>query len=149
MASARVAALRLLTRRDYTAAELRDKLIAREIAPEEIDEAIASLTADRLIDDRRTAAAHVRLASGVKQRGRLRIERELQRRGVDRALIREVLSDLPPEDEAASIAAFLDRRRIPVQLSADAHRRVFQQLLRRGFAADAIAKALRERHRTG
>lgn len=140
---ARTAALRLLSRRDYTTAEIRQKLTDREFEGGETEEAIASLRADRLIDDRRAAAAHIRTASRIKQRGRIRIERELEARGVDRSLIRELLRDLPAEDESAAIAKFLQRRRPPGRLNPADRRRLFQQLLRRGFTPDVIAKALK------
>ena len=87
----------------------------------------------------------MRVASGVKGRGRLRIARELEQRGVDRAIVRDVLATLPVEDETASIRKMLERKRLPARLSAAEHRRVFGQLLRRGFSADLIAKALRGR----
>jgi regulatory protein len=143
--SVRAAALQLLTRRDYTAAELRKKLAAREYDHEAIDQAMQRLVAEGLIDDRRVAAAHVRTAAGVKHRGRLRIRRELEERGVDRAVARELVSELSPEDEAAAIDRFLTRQRLPERPSPAERRRVFQQLLRRGFPADAIASALRRR----
>jgi regulatory protein len=145
--SARATALRLLSRRDYTTSELRQKLLDREFAEADIDEALRSLTADRLLDDRRAAAAHVRTASQIKGRGRLRIQRELEARGVDRDLVRDLLADLPAGDDLAAIDRFLSRKRLPPRLSAADHRRVFQQLLRRGFPADAIAKALAKRRK--
>jgi regulatory protein len=145
MSTARVAALRLLTRRDYTVSEVRTRLAAREFAEDAIDEAIADLRREGLLDDRRAAAAHLRSASGLKGRGRLRIARELESRGVDRGVIQEVLGTLPPDVETTGIERFLDRRRVPARLSAPERRRVFQQLLRRGFPADLIAAVLRSR----
>jgi regulatory protein len=142
--SARSTAIRLLTRRDYTTAELRRKLEDREFPAEEIDAAVASLTDQKLLDDRRAAGAHIRTASRVKRRGRLRIQRELEARGVDRGVIRELLDELSPDDEAAAIRQFLERRH-PGRLSMVDRRKAFQQLLRRGFTSDAIAKVIRER----
>ena len=145
MASARALALRLLGRRDYTTAELRKKLTDREIDAQEIDAALESLAADGALDDRRAAATHIRVATRAKSRGRLRIQQELQARGVDRALIHELLASLPAADEAENVHQFLCRRNIPAQLNMADRRRVFQQLLRRGFTADVIAKALKTR----
>ena len=141
--SARVLALRLLSRRDYTTAELRAKLLSREYPHDEIDEALRRLTAEGLLDDRRAAVSHVRRASGVKGRGRHRIERELESRGIDRTTARELAGSLPAADETAAIERFLARKRLTPPLSSADRRRVFQQLLRRGFPADAIARALR------
>jgi regulatory protein len=143
VSQARVAALRLLTRREYTAAELRTKLLDREYTEPDVADAIAGLTRDGFVDDRRVAASFVRVASTVKGRGRHRIERELEHRGVDKATIREVLSALPAADETASIRRFLARKNLPARLSAAEHRRLFGQLMRRGFSADLIAKAIK------
>ncbi|MCR4375541.1 MAG: recombination regulator RecX, partial [Acidobacteria bacterium] len=103
MSQARVAALRLLTRRDYTAVELRAKLLEKEHPEPEVVSAIAGLMRDGLVDDRRVAVSFVRVASTLKGRGRHRIERELEHRGVDKAIIREALATLPAAGEAASI----------------------------------------------
>jgi len=143
--SARAAALRLLTRRDYTTAEIRAKLIDREFDVEEVDAAINSLNQAGLLNDRRAATAHVRTASQIKHRGRLRIRRELEARGIERALISQVLAELPARDETAGIETFLARKRLPPELDPAQRRRLFGQLMRRGFSADAISKALRGR----
>jgi len=143
MSQARVAALRLLTRRDYTAAELRTKLLARELPEADVTAALDDLAAAGLLNDRRVAESFVRVATTLKGRGRHRIARELEQRGVDRAIIRDTLANLPVADETASIRSFLTRRHVPARLSPAEHRRVFGQLLRRGFSADLIASALR------
>lgn len=142
--SARSAALRLLTRRDYATSEIRAKLIDREFASDEIEAAIRSLTEAGLLDDARVAAAHVRSASQIKHRGRLRIRRELETRGLERAIVSQALAELPEEDEAAGIEKFLQRKRLPPTLDPGPRRRLFGQLMRRGFSADAIGKALRK-----
>ena len=145
MSRARVAALRLLTRRDYTTTELRTKLRDREFPEPEVATAIADLAHEGFVNDRRVAESFVRVASNLKGRGRHRIERELEQRGVDRGIIREVLAALPVADETASIRRFLERKRLPARLSPAEHRRTFGQLMRRGFSADLIASALRSR----
>jgi regulatory protein len=143
--SARTAALTLLGRRDYTAAELEDKLTARGYAPDDIATTLEALTAAKIVDDRRVAAAFVRTALKVKGRGRYRIERELLARGVDRALVAGLLSELVPDDETASIARILARKRLSPHPTLAERRRLYQHLLRRGFSTDAISKALKAR----
>lgn len=144
MSQARLTALRLLNRRDYTAAELRTKLLDKDHAPDQVAEALDGLIADGLVDDHRVAAAFVRVAATVKGRGRLRIARELEARGVAKSIVADALSRLPVEDEEAAIRRFLARKRLPTRLPAADHRRIFGQLLRRGFTADAIATVIRE-----
>lgn len=145
MSQARAAALRLLTRRDYTAHELREKLLEREIPESDVASVLTDLTGAGLVNDRRVAESFVRVASALKGRGRQRIARELEQRGVDRAIVRDVLASLPVEDEIASVRRMLERKHLPARLSASEHRRIFGQLLRRGFSADIIAGVLRSR----
>ena len=148
MSQARATALRLLTRRDYTAKELRTKLLDRDLPEAEVTSVLAELAESGTVNDRRVAESFVRVASSLKGRGRLRISRELEQRGVDRAIIRDALAALPIEDETASIRRFIERKHLPARLSPAEHRRVFGQLVRRGFSADLIAKALRGRGHT-
>jgi regulatory protein len=141
----RVAALRLLGRRDYTRAELAERLTRRGYPAADIDAALQRLAGEGLIDDRRVAASFIRVASRVKGRGRLRIARDLEARGVDAAIVREALEALPEEEDADAIERLLTRRNLPARLTLVERRRLFQQLLRRGFPPDAIARALRAR----
>jgi len=141
---ARAVALRLLTRRDYTTAELHERLTRRGYEAPDVQAAIERLAGDGLLNDRRVALAHVRTASAVKGRGRLRITRELEARGIDRALARELTAGLSGEDEANAIERFLQRKRLPKRLGIADRQRLFQQLMRRGFPAEAITKALRK-----
>ena len=140
--SARLAALRLLGRRDYSSAELTTRLIDRGYPVDEVHAAIEQLTADRAIDDRRTAFAHVRQAARIKGRGTHRIRRELEARGLPPAIVRDALEQVSPDDDAAAIKRFLARRGRPGPLEPAERRRLFQQLLRRGFPADLIGRAL-------
>jgi regulatory protein len=84
----RLAALRLLGRRDYSSTELTTRLVDRGYAVDDVRTAIEALVADGTIDDRRTAFTHVRTAARVKGRGAHRIRRELEARGIDDAVIR-------------------------------------------------------------
>jgi regulatory protein len=140
--SARVAALRLLGRRDYSAAEVSARLLARGYPEDVVRATVAALLADGTIDDLRTAMAHVRTAAGVKRRGSRRIQRELEARGLAPDTVQTALGGLTPDDDLAAIRRLLARRPLPTPLPADARRRLFQQLLRRGFPADLIARAL-------
>jgi regulatory protein len=130
-------------RREYTAAELRQRLIDRGYTPDTADDCVTRLTADGTLSDRRVAALHLRTSREIKGRGRLRIEREMIQRGIAPALAHELIADLPKDDDQAQIARILLRKRLSARLSLAERRRIFQHLLRRGFPADAISKALR------
>jgi regulatory protein len=138
-------ALRLLARRDHTVHELRCRLLDRGYSEEAVGSVIAEFRAEGLLDDSRVAAAHVRTASSVKGRGRHRIRRELEARGVDAAIAEQATALLGGDDEAAAIERLIDRKTHGRPLEPNDRRRLFQHLLRRGFSADAIGKALRVR----
>jgi regulatory protein len=142
--SARLAALRLLGRREYTVAELETRLLARGYPAEDVASAITGLCADRTIDDARVALDHVRTASAIKGRGRLRIRRELQARGIDRGIIETATADLTGEDERHAIDRFVQRRVGGRPLDQAARRKLYQQLIRRGFPAGTVVRVLRE-----
>ena len=140
--TARGAALALAARRDYTAAELERKLTDKGYDAEAIAAAIAGLRDSRVIDDRRVAHAHVRTARAVKGRGRVRIARELAARGLGREVIDEALEGIEPAEELASIRRILTRKRWPAKPTRADRQRMFRHLFARGFAAEAISKAL-------
>lgn len=143
--NARAAALRLLGRRDYTVFEMREKLTGRGCDPDDVTTTIDALLAEGLLDDRRVASAHLRTAARVKGRGRVRIARELAARGIAADIVDETVASLSDEEEASAVERLLVRKRLPARMSMPERRRLFQQLLRRGFRADVIAKVLRIR----
>jgi len=144
--SAYLDALRMLGRREYSASEIRSRLIDREHTPDETDAAVERLLETRALDDRRVARAYARTASNVKGRGRLRVQRELQVMGIARDVateaIAEVFGDL---DERALIAKAIRKKlhggKQIVTLQERA--RVYQFLMRQGFTPGAISAALR------
>jgi regulatory protein len=131
-----------VSRRDYTAAELRTRLEDKGYDAEAIADAVVDLRAGRFLDDRRVAAAHVRTAAAIKGRGRVRIARELAARGLSRELIDEALGAVAAGDELASIRRILARKRWPASPTMAERQRMFRHLLARGFPADLIGKAL-------
>jgi regulatory protein len=139
----RVTAITLLSRRDYTARELETKLVERGATADDAAATVAALIAERLVDDRRTAAAQVRTATQIKGRGRHRIARELVARGIDKDLVEETLADLTPEEEDAQIRRILTAKRVTAEPDPATRRKLFQHLMRRGFSTDAIARVLR------
>jgi regulatory protein len=144
LGSARLAALRLLGRREYTASEIAERLLAKGHPAEAVASAIAALRADRTLDDARVAHGHVRTASAIKGRGRLRIRRELEARGIDKGIIESATAELTKEDERTAIERFVQRRTSGRSLDQAARRRLYQQLIRRGFPADTVMRVLKD-----
>ena len=84
--SAKSVAVKLLSRREHSALELRDKLAKREFDEDEIELAIDELQQGGWLSDERFAEAYIRMRQ-LKGFGPIRISMELNERGVDEGII--------------------------------------------------------------
>jgi regulatory protein len=137
----------MLARRELSVAECRSRLARKEHAEAAIDAAVARLIEAGALDDRRVARAFARTAINVKGRGRLRIERELQAKGIDRAVAAEAVAEaFGDSDEAALVARAIQKRLRGRSLPADRAEsaRLFQHLVRQGYPPAVIVAELRK-----
>jgi regulatory protein len=141
--------LRLLARRELSTAQLRDRLTRRAVHTEEdIDAAVERLTAERALDDARTAAAIARTATAIRRLGPRRVRRAIQAAGISEDLsetaVRSVFEDV---DREALIEATLDRRLASQEGPIDDRTaaRLYRHLLSQGHDADLVARAIRAR----
>ncbi|MGH9159103.1 MAG: regulatory protein RecX [Vicinamibacteraceae bacterium] len=139
-----VYALIALGRRELTSAQLRDRLARRGHDPLTIERVLVRLQSEGALDDRRAAAALARTAVEVKRHGRWRVQRELDRLGVDREIATDVVEqvfDTVNETELLE-RALSARLRGPI---ADRRQfdRLYRYLIRQGFASDHALLALR------
>lgn len=132
-------ALELLSRRPHSRKELKDKLLRRGVSEEDAEDCVAWLAERGFLDDEEYAGAVARHYA-AKGYGAGRVRSELQRRGIDRELAADTLSDLP--DNAGKIDAFLARR-LGDSHDREAVRKVSAALFRRGFSWEEIRAALR------
>jgi regulatory protein len=149
--TAYVDALHMLGRRELSVKQLRERLLDREHDRENVDRAIDLLIENKALDDARVAGAYVRTAVKIKGRGRLRIQRELQVMGIDKAVAVEALAEAFGEvDERTLIAKALQKKlRGNQKIASPAeYARVFQFLMRQGFSPATVTAVLR-RHRKG
>lgn len=141
-------ALRTLTRRDHSEAELRRKLQDKGFAGGEVEAAIGKLKALGYLDDRRFAG---QWAESAIRNGRgfgPRIRLELRRRGVSDSIIADVFARLAEDyGEEETLAALLARKFAgfnPNSADDREKRRVIGYLQRRGFSIAAILNVFRE-----
>ncbi len=150
-ASAYVDAIHLLSRRALSIAECRDRLLDLQHPEDKIDAAIARLLETGGLDDRRLAQAYARTAVEIKGRGRLRVVRELQARGVDKEVAAEAAGEVFDEtDERALVARALQKKLRGRPRPADAAEaaRLYQYLMRQGFTPAVVIDSLRGLRRT-
>jgi regulatory protein len=138
----------MLSRRELSSAQVRERLARRGFEPDEIEDALARLEEAGAVNDWRVAVAVARTRAVVRRQGRARVGRELSAIGlpsdaIDRAL-EEVFGSL---DEDALIEQALSRRLRGTASLDDprVERRVFAALFRQGFDADAIRRVMRKR----
>jgi len=96
-------AIRLLARREYSRAELAARLAARGHEAAAIAACLDALEEQGLQSDARFAEGFLR-SRLLRGQGPLKIRAELERRGIDRELIRAALDEAAAEPEAAGEA---------------------------------------------
>jgi regulatory protein len=139
-------ALKLLSRRELTESELRERLLRKELPPAEVDEAVSRLRADGTLNDRRAAVAIARTHALVKARGRLRIERELKARGLDAETVRLALDDVFAELSEPELLERALRKRLRSGRITDQtqFRQLYSYLLRLGFPRESVVALLKK-----
>ncbi len=140
---ARKLAWRSLNRRDRTAAELPERLAAKEIEPWAIEQVLDELREQRYVDD----AGYARRFADDRRRldgwGSERIERRLRELGVEDEAIAPALAEQDPESELETAVALLEQR-FPGALETRRDRdRALGMLVRKGYALEVATDALR------
>ena len=142
-------ALTWLARRELSIRQIRDRLARRDVPPDQIDDAIARLTADRTLDDRRVALAAARTDAVIHRRGRRRVLQHLQQIGIDReaaaTAVDEVFGDL---DEVALLDQAISRSlrgQSAKALDRKGLARIVRRLIGQGFEPGAVYARLRRK----
>lgn len=136
-------AVKFLVRREHSRMELETKLAKRDARPEVIDAVIEQLQREGYQCDVRFATM---LCGGRLRRGYgpLFIRAKLQERGIDRAIIAEVIDELDTDWVAQAVKA-LQSRFNPDELADNSQRqrgRVARFLQSRGFSSNVSRRAL-------
>jgi regulatory protein len=142
-------ALRWLTARELSEAQVRARLAEKGYTDTAITPAVERLLQDRTIDDRRAATAVARTEARVRRHGPHRVMGKLIAMRIDRELAKEVVRDLfGEEDEEALLEKTLEirLRGDPERLKDPRERRkILAYLLRQGFSASAASIAIRNK----
>lgn len=142
------AALRILSRRDHSEAELRRKLGDREYQGAVQDGVVARLKDLGYLDDRRSARqwAESAVRSGRGFGPKLRME--LTRRGFPPEIVAETLAGIAAHNDERELVREILARKFPafdpLTASDRDRRRVMGYLQRRGFAAGVLFRVLRD-----
>jgi regulatory protein len=139
--AARLAALKLLNRRDHGARELAERLVARGFARPATEEAIAGLAKERLVDDARFAEHFVAYHAN-RGRGPAGIAHRLRAAGVPAETIAAAV-DANAVDWRRRCAEVRRKRfgsKLPATWAEKGRQARF--LTQRGFSADQVRAAV-------
>ena len=135
---AKLRAMHLLNRMDYTEAQLRKKLEQGEYTQKAVDIAIAYVKAYHYLDDERYVGRYLSCSEGRKSRKQA--EFELEKKGVSREMIaacREKIED--EQDETELIRSILEKRcKNPQSADEKEIRRHYGYFVRKGFSSSDI-----------
>jgi regulatory protein len=140
----RKAALRLLGRRAYASAELRERLARKEHDVDAIETVISELTADGWLDDAAYGESIARQTIERRPAGERLLRRKLAERRIDddlaERIVRRTLAEV--DQLEAAIGYGRERMRKLGWASPAAVRRVGAALARRGFDEETVQTAL-------
>lgn len=132
--------MRLLARRDHSAAELAQKLQQRSFSDEDIETVTAYLLERSWLDDYRFAEGLLRYRSGAGY-GPFYIKQAMAAKGVSKDIINEVVDD--NDARWLTIATETVHKSIRTMTIDEDWGRLSRKLQRRGFAHPIIIQALK------
>ena len=139
---ARERVLFLLKSSDKTEQELRRKLKEGFYPQEVIEYAIDFLKTHRFINDEEYGRRYVEFQSQKKSERQIRYD--LQRKGLDKEIIGDILRE-QPVDEEALIRDYIRKKRLtPENMEAKEKCKVMASLARKGFSYEVVNKVLGE-----
>jgi regulatory protein len=145
--SLKATAIRMLARRDYGRAELRERLAARGAAREEVDGVLDELERLGYLSDARFA--HAVVAQKTGRFGRRAIAHALKEKRVAPAAAAEALRALDAVDELAQATALWQRRFGQPPRDDREMARQMRFLLARGYSTSLALKVLRAARAAG
>jgi regulatory protein len=136
-------AYRYVGRRERTVDELRSHLATKDVEPKLIEDTVAALAEQGLVDDARFARLFAEDKRALEGWGSERIGRALRQRGVEGDLVEAALAVGGAHGDELERALEVLRRRCPqVPIEQRERERALGILLRKGFETDLALEAL-------
>lgn len=145
-----VAGLTMLARRELSEAQVRQRLLRKGFAADDVDTAVARLKTERALDDTRVAEAIARTEIALHQRGRLRVDRQIARAGIAKATAKQAVERVYADvDTDALLHTAMTKRlrgadRIPDEKT---FQRLYRYLIGQGFEPERVITALRRKRK--
>lgn len=140
----------LLSRKDYTKAEMKEKLASKGYEEREVEKALEKLENLGFLDDLRFAQRWIESRAQNRPISRKAMILELKRKGIEEGLIEEAMrkaeeeGNLPSDLDMARRLATSRMKRIGTGDRNIIMRRIYGTLARKGFSPDIITDILKE-----
>lgn len=135
-------AIRILTMRANSEFELRQKL-SKKFDERSIDYAVDRCRELMFLDDRDFAERLGEELLEKKHYGKSRIRAELQKKGISREIIDDVLEEMPDEQTADALRELVEQKYADVDFSDKKQRdKTVAALVRRGYGFDEIRRVI-------
>ena len=135
---------RQCARMEYCVSDIRRKALkAMEGDAEAAERIVASLVADRFVDDRRYASAFAREKSSLQGWGPVKIRFQLRGKGVSDEIISDALREIDPEKATAKLDKLAADRFRLLQGDPQCRLKLLKALLSRGYGYDEVEAAVR------
>lgn len=131
-------AIKLITYRDRSIAEIRQSLHQNQIPEEIIENVINRLGENGLLDDKRFANLWIENRNEFRPRSHRMLTLELQKKGISEDIISQVLENTTADEELAHKAAQKQIRRYMTLEWQDFRRKLGSFLARRGFSYETV-----------
>ena len=130
---------------ERTQQEVRDKLYTYGLEPEEIEDLVVRLCAEKLIDEERYAASYVRGKYGIKRWGRRKIMQGLKGKRISDYCIKKGLKEINPETYWENLLHLLEKKlRTEKEKNPFARKQKLTYFLQsKGYETDLISDALK------
>ena len=147
---AKLRAMNLLQKKDYTEKQLRDKLHEGLYPSDIVDDAITYVKSYRYLDDERFARDYI--TYHMEMRSRNRIIQDLTGKGISKDVILPIIEELYEQANEASdtdieqeqIAKLLEKKHYSDDMEYKEKQKIMGFLLRRGYSMDSIRKAMNQ-----
>ncbi len=132
----------LLGRQAYTAAQVKERLLKKQVAAEIIGQVMEKLADYRFLDDARYAENYIQ--SRQRHKGKIALKQELRRKGVDEKLVEGALVELDDENQLEHAVTLLQKQLPRLQRDEERKRygKAYAFLARKGFTSDIIRQVL-------
>lgn len=135
--------LKIALSRQISIAGCRKKLMGYEFLPASIEAAIDLLVENDYLNDERFATYYFEIKQPIY--GRFRIQQELNRQGIDKALIQKIISAMADDDQEFDEALRLGRKKMEQQKGPLDHKlyaKIYGLLSRKGYSSSVLRRVM-------